>query len=80
MESVGVGTALQLVPLKCTARGSVVPVEFEEPTAQISLSAIAAVAVKDALLNCATTLKVVDVAGVTAAVATGPAAGGSVSR
>ena len=48
----GVGTALQLVPLKFTANGSLVPVEFGELTAQISLSAIATVPEKDALLNC----------------------------
>src|SRR5262249_50033390 len=77
----GGGRALQRHPSKCTASGcSLLVSGFELPTAQISLSAIAAVLAKSALLNCATTLNVVDVAGVTAAVATGPAAAGSVTR
>src|SRR6516165_5884492 len=57
-ESVGVETARQFFPSKCTASGC----ELLPPTAQISLSAIAVVADNDALLNCLTTLKVVDAA------------------
>ena len=68
----GVGMTLQLVPLKCTGRvaaGFVVVCMPVKPTAQISLSASAVVAAKDALLNCATTWKPVLVAGAAAGVA-----------
>src|SRR6516164_9267566 len=64
---VGVGMALQVVPSKCTASGvSELVSRFVVPTAQISLSAMAAVAAKDALLNCLTTWKLVEEATGTA--------------
>src|SRR5262249_12752848 len=58
-------SAIELVPLKWTASGWVLlALGFDSPTAQISLSAIAAVAAKAALLNWATTWKLgVEVAG-----------------
>jgi hypothetical protein len=66
LERDGVGITLQFVPSKCTASGCCVPLTVDDPTAQMSLSAIAAVATKLALLNCATTWKLVDVAAVMA--------------
>jgi len=46
LERAGVGTTLQDVPLKCSASGWIVllPAGTKDPTAQMSLAAIAAVA------------------------------------